>query len=144
MKQRLWPVHCVQHTKGADIVGEIDQSKFDIIVKKGMDSRVEMYSAFTDSFGNLAAGSGSVNIDIGQALKTHHITDVYVVGLAGDYCVKDTALGSAVAGFGTYLIEDAQKCGDPEGWSRAKAELLKGSVAVIDLDSKEARRVLGG
>ncbi|KAI1619728.1 isochorismatase family hydrolase [Exophiala viscosa] len=144
MKQRLWPVHCVQHTKGADIIGEIDQSKIDIIVKKGMDSRVEMYSAFTDSFGNLTAGSGGVNIDLGEALKTQQITHCFVVGLAGDYCVKDTALGSARAGFVTYLVEDAQKCGNPEGWSEVKAELLKGSVAVINSASEEARRVLEG
>lgn len=142
MKQRLWPVHCVQDTKGADIIGEIDRSELDIFVKKGMDSRVEMYSAFTDSFGNLTAGSGGVNIDIGQTLKTQRITHVYVVGLAGDYCVKDTALGAAKAGFVTYLIEDAQKCVDPEGWSGVKTELSQGSVSVIGLGSEEARRVL--
>ncbi|KIV82799.1 hypothetical protein PV11_04878 [Exophiala sideris] len=142
MRQRLWPVHCIQHTKGADIIEEIDQSRFDIIVKKGMDSRVEMYSAFTDSFGNLTAGSGGVNIDVDQVLKTHQITHVYVVGVAGDYCVKDTALGSARAGFVTYLIEDAQRCVDPEGWPAVRAELSHGSVNVISLDSEEARQVL--
>ncbi|KIW19265.1 hypothetical protein PV08_03559 [Exophiala spinifera] len=142
MKQRLWPVHCLQQTKGAEILEEIDLSKVDAIVYKGMDSRVEMYSAFSDSFGNMTAGAGGVNVDLAALLTEQQITHVYVVGLAGDYCVKESALGAARAGFTTYLIEEAQKCVDPSSWSDIKAELSQGSVSLINIDSHESQRVL--
>ena len=142
MKQRLWPVHCVQQTNGAEIIDEIDLSKIDTTVKKGMDSRVEMYSAFSDSFGNMTAGAGGVDLDLADLLKARKITHVYVVGLAGDYCVKDTALGSAKAGFTTYVIEEAQRCVDPTAWPDVKAELSQGSVSLISVESDEGKRVL--
>lgn len=88
MKQRLWPVHCVQGTPGSNIIDEIEMSKVDLLIQKGMDARVEMYSAFSDSFGNMTAGQGGVSEDLESVLKEKGITHVYVVGLAGDYCVK--------------------------------------------------------
>ncbi|KAK7897758.1 NAD(+) salvage pathway protein [Exophiala xenobiotica] len=142
MKQQLWPVHCVQQTNGAEIIDEIDLSQIDTTVKKGMDSRVEMYSAFSDSFGNMTAGAGGVNLDLADLLKAKAITHVYVVGLAGDYCVKDTALGSAKAGFATYVIEEAQRCVDPTAWPDVKAELSQGSVSLVSVESDEVKRVL--
>lgn len=141
MKQRLWPVHCVQGSKGAEIIEELDLSNVRFSVKKGQDARVEMYSAFSDSFGNLTSGAGGVSHDLAKELATEKITDVYVVGLAGDYCVKDTALGSAKAGFTTYLIEEAQKCVDPSTWPDVKTALAEGSVKVVGMDSEEVRRV---
>lgn len=142
MKQRLWPDHCVQQTRGAEIIDEIDQSKFDLIVHKGMDERVEMYSAFTDSFGNLTAGTGGVSHDLAQVLHEKGVTHVYTVGLAGDYCVKDTAVGAAQAGFTSYLIEEAQRCVDSSSWSDIKTSLSVVHVGVISMEGDEVRRVL--
>ncbi|KAL2401467.1 hypothetical protein ABEF93_006360 [Exophiala dermatitidis] len=142
MMQRLWPIHCVQNTRGADIIEEIDLSKVNVNVKKGMDARVEMYSAFSDSFGNLTSGAGGVSLDLASLLHSHNITDVYVVGLAGDYCVKDTALGAAKAGFKTYVIEEGQKCVDPVAWDDAKLALSQGLVSVVSAQGPEVRRVL--
>lgn len=51
-ESRLWPDHCVQHTKGAELIGELDVGKVDRVVEKGMDERVEMYSAFYTPFVN--------------------------------------------------------------------------------------------
>jgi nicotinamidase-related amidase len=142
MKQRLWPIHCVQGSKGAEIVPELDVSNIQFYVKKGQDSNVEMYSAFTDSFGNLTFGTGGVSHDLAKELTAEQVTHVYVVGLAGDYCVKDTALGSAKAGFTTYLVEEAQRCVDPAAWSDVKATLSDGSVTVVSSESNEVKRIL--
>lgn len=142
MMQRLWPIHCVQGTKGADIISQLDVSKVDVFVKKGMDARVEMYSAFSDSFGNLTSGAGGVSLDLASLLHSQNITDVYVVGLAGDYCVKDTALGSVKAGFPTYMIEEAQRCVDPTAWDDVKQALIQGSVSVVHAQGPEVRRIL--
>jgi nicotinamidase-related amidase len=107
MKQRLWPVHCVQGTPGSDIIDEIDMSRVDLVIQKGMDARVEMYSAFSDSFGNMTAGQGGVSHDLESILKEKGITHVYVVGLAGDYCVK---VGSPFFFFSEYVLAVSCAC----------------------------------
>ena len=143
MKQKLWPDHCVQGTTGTDIIDEIDKSRVDLIVQKGMDKRVEMYSAFADSFGNLTGGQGGVSHDLESILKEKQVSHVYAVGLAGDYCVKFTAMDSAKAGFETYVIEEAQRCVDMgQGWADAKSELEKANVRIISMEGDEVKRVM--
>ncbi|KAL1966591.1 hypothetical protein VTN77DRAFT_4002 [Rasamsonia byssochlamydoides] len=142
--QRLWPVHCLAGSPGASIIPEINTEKIDLFVKKGMDPRVEMYSAFSDAFGNLDPPlvRKSVDADIKAQLSTRHVTDVFVVGLAGDYCVKCTAIDAARAGFRSWVIEDGTKCVDPaEGWDKAKAEFKDFGVSVITSDGPEVARV---
>ena len=140
-KQRLWPVHCVQGTSGADLIQEMDTSKIDLMVKKGMDERVEMYSVFADSFGNMTAGSGGVSHDLAGFLKDKGITDVYVVGLAGDYCVKSTAVDAAKAGFETYVVEEGTKCVASQDWNSAKDELKEQNVKIISAHGDELKKV---
>jgi nicotinamidase-related amidase len=141
MKQRLWPVHCVQGTEGAEIVDGLLTEKVDVFVKKGMDSRVEMYSAFTDSFGNVT--SQGVSEDLGQILRDRGISQVYVVGLAGDYCVKYTALGAVkVGGMTVSIIEDAQKGVDPSMWTSEKKKLEEAGIKFVNMDSGEIRELL--
>lgn len=142
MQQRLWPVHCVQNTRGAELVPELDVSKVDLIVEKGSDARVEMYSAFSDSFGNLTAGKGGVNVDLAQVLRDQGVTDVYCVGIAGDYCLSSTALDSAKAGFRTVVIEEAQRCVDPGAWPKIKGSFTSANVELVSQDSDQVRRVL--
>lgn len=141
--QRLWPVHCVQNTPGDQIIPEIGVDKLDLVVKKGMDERVEMYSAFADAFGNTdCVASGGVNIDLTNVLREKGVTDVYVVGLAGDYCVKSTAVDAAKQGFKTWVVAEGTKCVDPEkGWDDAKKELESFQVTVISIDGQEIERV---
>lgn len=142
MKQRLWPVHCVQGTKGAELIDELDVSKVDIFVKKGMDSRVEMYSAFADSFGNLTAGEGGVSHDLAEELKKRGVKSVVVVGLAGDYCVGSTAIDAAKAGFNVSLVEEAQRCVDDAAWQDYKPTLAKKSVKVVSVEHDEIKQFL--
>lgn len=142
MQQRLWPVHCVQNTKGAELLPELDTSKIDLIIEKGSDERVEMYSAFSDSFGNLTAGKGGVNHDLAQVLKDKSISEVYCVGIAGDYCVNFTAADSAKAGFKTYVIEEGQRCVDPNAWSQVKSTLEDAGVIMVGQDSAEVKHLL--
>lgn len=144
MQQRLWPVHCVQGSKGAELVPELDEDSIDLIVKKGSDERVEMYSVFSDSFGNLSAGEGGgVSHDVAKVLREKGITHVYCVGVAGEICVNYTALDAAKAGFTTYVIEEGQKCADPSSWSRVKGGFRSGNVEVVSEQSEQVQRLLG-
>ncbi|KAL1953943.1 hypothetical protein VTO42DRAFT_2021 [Malbranchea cinnamomea] len=143
-RQRLWPVHCVQNSPGAEIIPEIDTNKIDLFVLKGMDERVEMYSAFADAFGNKrCAETGAVNVDLEEELRSRRVTDVFVVGIAGDYCVKYTALDAVVCGFKVWVIEEGVKCVDERaGWDCAKDEMAAAGVRIIHADAPELAAVV--
>lgn len=141
MQQRLWPDHCIQGSKGAELLPELNQDNIDLIVEKGSDERVEMYSAFSDSFGNLTAGEGGVNHDLAKVLREQRVTHVYCVGIAGDYCVNFTALDAAKAGFTTYVVEEAQKCVDPGAWESIRDGFRSGNVEVVSENSDQVQRL---
>ncbi|KAE9982644.1 hypothetical protein EG327_005795 [Venturia inaequalis] len=130
---RLWPDHCIQDTKGAELVPEMDQSKIDVVIKKGMDKRVEMYSAFADPFLEPSVSKSRLE----AILKEKGITHVFCVGLAMDYCVKATALDAAKAGFKTYVVSEGTKAVDASAWSAVEADLKREGVQMIGLDSTE-------
>ncbi|KAL4878390.1 Isochorismatase-like protein [Aspergillus karnatakaensis] len=137
-KQTLWPVHCVQGTPGAKIIPEVDITKFDLFVHKGMDPRVEMYSAFADAFGNQDPSIVSVDANLRAYLTDRGVTDVFVVGVAGDYCVKHTALDAAKAGFQSHVVQDATECVVPGlGWEETLKELALAGVLVVRSDGPE-------
>ena len=74
-----------------------------------------------------------------DTLKEAGITDLFVVGLAFDYCVKHTAMDAAKEGFKTYVIEDATKAvfQDDKALDASRKEMLDAGVHIINLDSKE-------
>ncbi|MFT5915974.1 MAG: nicotinamidase/pyrazinamidase [Flammeovirgaceae bacterium] len=102
LDQVMWPIHCVQDTEGAEFVKELDMSKVDKIFVKGTDLEIDSYSGFFDNGHKKATG-------LGDYLKEKNVKEVFVVGLAADYCVKFTALDSLGLGFKTYLVKDATK-----------------------------------
>lgn len=144
MSQRLWPVHCVQNTKGAELVDGLDIKNIDVCIKKGMDARVEMYSAFSDSFGNLTAGQGGVSQDLAELCKSKHITHAYVVGVASDYCVKFTAIDASKSGLTTVVVDEAVRAVDPNAWNDVKQEFSKHQVRVVTAEDEDVKRVLRG
>ncbi|OJJ59861.1 hypothetical protein ASPSYDRAFT_88756 [Aspergillus sydowii CBS 593.65] len=136
-QQTLWPVHCVQQTSGADIIPELDTTNIELFVQKGMDSRVEMYSAFADAFGNQDPAIVSVNANLRAFLTDRGVTDVFVVGVAGDVCVKYTALDAAKAGFRSHVVQNATACVVPSGWEETMRELISAGVLIVRSDGPE-------
>ncbi len=100
LEQILWPVHCVQGTPGAAFAPGLDTSRVERVFQKGTSPEIDSYSGFFDN-GHLRATG------LGDHLKERGVTDVSVLGLATDYCVKLTALDARRLGFRTVLIEDA-------------------------------------
>jgi nicotinamidase-related amidase len=114
-------------------------AKVDRIVEKGMDKRVEMYSAFSAPFRHpVVEDSGLADV-----LKGVGTTHVYVVGLAADYCVKFTALDSAGDGFETVVVEEGTKPVDPSALDSTKEELAKAGVRFVSIDGDEVAKVKG-
>lgn len=136
---RLWPDHCVQGTKGSELVPELDAGKVDTIVEKGQDKRVEMYSAFADPFKSPCVARSH----LAKTLRDASITDVFVVGLAADYCVKYTAIDSQKEGFRTWVVGDATKAVDPASLNDVHGEYKKAGVSVIGKDAAEIQKVKG-
>ncbi|KAI1404295.1 pyrazinamidase/nicotinamidase [Hypoxylon fuscum] len=137
-ESRLWPVHCVQGTPGAELVGELRAGQVDTVLEKGTDARVEMYSPFYDPF----TSPRVYDSGLARALRDKQVTDVYVVGLAADYCVKNAAIDAAKEGFGTYLVEECTRAVDPSGWPGCKREIEASGAKVVSVDGPEVRRLM--
>lgn len=99
LPQVLWPDHCVEGSPGAALHPELEAEHITRIFPKGTDARIDSYSGFFDNGQRKATG-------LGDYLKGRGVTDVYVLGLATDYCVKWTALDALRLGFKVHLIED--------------------------------------
>jgi len=99
LTQVLWPAHCVQGTSGAEFHAALDASRITRVFPKGTDERIDSYSGFFDNGQRKATG-------LGEYLHKEGVRDVYVMGLATDYCVKWTALDAVRLGFRVHLVED--------------------------------------
>jgi len=100
--QVLWPTHCVQGTKGSEFAHGFDTRKVHKVFYKGTDREVDSYSAFFDNAHLRATG-------LGDFLIENEIDEVYIAGLATDYCVKYTVLDALKLGFKTYIVADGCK-----------------------------------
>jgi nicotinamidase/pyrazinamidase len=94
--QVLWPVHCVQGSKGAEILLPADM--FTKVVQKGKDSKFDSYSGFQDD--------GGAKTEMDQVLKQAGIKTLVVYGIATDYCVKATVMDGLKAGYQVVVIQD--------------------------------------
>lgn len=117
LEQILWPDHCVQGTEGAEFSKLLDVKNIEAIFRKGMDKNIDSYSGFFDN-GKLK-DTGLV-----AYLKGRNIDEVFVVGLAGDFCVFYTSMDALDIGFKTTLIEDATRSINDEDFN-IKTKLLK-------------------
>lgn len=124
--QVMWPDHCVQESCGAALVRGLKTDRINRIFQKGTDEAIDSYSGFFDNGHKKATG-------LADYLKAKGISQVYIVGLATDYCVKFTALDAVGLGFATYLIEDAVKGVDlkPGDVASAIEEMKKAGVVIV-------------
>ena len=99
LPQVLWPDHCVQGTSGAAFARALEMNRVEAIFRKGTDPRIDSYSGFFDNGHRRSTG-------LGEYLRDEGVTDVYILGLATDYCVKYSALDALRFGFATHVIED--------------------------------------
>lgn len=120
----LWPAHCVADTPGAQLLPELDMMRVDRVLDKGRAVDREMYSAFTDPFGESDSGLGAL-------LRREGVTDVYVVGLALDYCVRATAEDAARLGFRTVVLGDATRAVSPDTYEQVVEELKSHGIDVV-------------
>jgi nicotinamidase/pyrazinamidase len=98
--ERLWPDHCIQGSVGADLHRDLDPRPVTCIVRKGFRPMVDSYSAFFENDQKTATGLAGFLGGLG-------IRNVYLGGLAADYCVFFSAMDAVKLGFTVYLLQDA-------------------------------------
>lgn len=125
LPQVLWPVHCVQNTPGAAFAPDLDVSRVARVFPKGTDPEIDSYCGFFDNGHRKATG-------LGDYLRDHGVTEVAVLGLATDYCVKATAIDARNLGFETTLILDGCRGVElaPGDCARAVEEINRTGVRV--------------
>lgn len=120
-----WPVHCVQETNGAEFHPQLESSLIQQVFFKGTLSKDDGYSAYEAS-----------NLDLEKYLKSHEVDELYVVGLATDYCVKASALDAVKRGFKTYVVTDAIAAVnvDPTDSEKAIEEMKRAGIELVTSD----------
>ena len=106
--QVLWPDHCVQGTTGAEFHPSLNTQKTQVIIRKGFRKEIDSYSTFFENDQKTTTG-------LTGYLKQRGITDLFVVGLATDFCVKWSVLDGIDEGFSMHIVKNAVRGIDIEG-----------------------------
>jgi nicotinamidase/pyrazinamidase len=123
--QVLWPDHCVQNLPGASFHSGLDVAGIDAVVRKGVDRDIDSYSAFFDN-GHLR------DTGLAQLLASRGVNEVWLLGLATDYCVRWTALDARELGLACVVVKDGVRAVDlePGDGDRALAELAAAGCVI--------------
>jgi nicotinamidase/pyrazinamidase len=124
----IWPVHCVAGTAGAEFHPDLDVVDEAVVVKKGVEGE-DGYSAFNirDPESGQVSATG-----LADQLRGRGVNGIAVLGLALDYCVKETAIDSVTDGFETTLLADGTSAVNlrPGDGSRAVADIAMSGATV--------------
>ncbi|MBD2715232.1 bifunctional nicotinamidase/pyrazinamidase [Microvirga sp. STR05] len=118
LPQTLWPDHCVQGTPGADFHAALDQHRIEAIFRKGTNPAIDSYSGFFDNGHRKSTG-------LADYLRGRGVTQVYLAGLAADYCVYFSAKDALQEGFEVCFVEDAARAISADGYQQARTDLLQ-------------------
>lgn len=115
-----WPVHCVQETHGAEFHPALADDPRILLVSKGTGD-ADQYSAFDGT-------------DLARRLRERGVKEVWVGGLATDYCVKQTVLDALREGFKVKAVEDAMRAVNlqPGDDTRALEEMRRAGAEIVE------------
>lgn len=125
--QILWPEHCVQDSRGAQFHPDLNTETIHRIFHKGIDKKIDSYSAFYDNAHQRSTG-------LATYLQSQGVEHVYMMGLATDYCVKYSSLDAVQLGFNVYVIKDGCRGVElhPNDIAAAFNEMQHAGVNLID------------
>jgi len=124
-----WPPHCIANTYGADFHPDLKTEKIGLKLQKGTANKDDGYSAFE-----------ATNTSFSDFLRKNNITNLYVCGLATDYCVKASALDAINHGIHTFVITDAIKSVNvyPGDDKKALDEMYRNGCTLVESGELEA------
>ena len=124
--QTLWPDHCVQGTRGAELHDGLELPQAEMVIRKGYRTEIDSYSAFFENDQKTPTG-------IAGYLRERGFQRVFCVGLATDYCVRFSAVDARRQGFEATVIESACRAIDLEGsLAEAKREMTGLGVELME------------
>lgn len=125
INQVLWPVHCLQDHPGAEFASHLNCSLIDRVFRKGSDFQIDSYSGFFDQAKLKSTG-------LSEYLKAEGVTEVVILGLATDYCIKYTAIDALSEGFRTQVVEDGVRAVNlqPEDGVRSLSEMRELGIEI--------------
>ena len=121
-----WPVHCVRGTQGAEFHPGLNIAAVDCFLEKGTALEDDGYSDFE-----------STNLDLADYLHKQAVDELFVCGLATDYCVKETVMDALRHGFATIVLEDCIKAVDvqPGDGKRAIQKMRECGAIILTSDN---------
>jgi nicotinamidase/pyrazinamidase len=122
-----WPVHCVQNTKGAEFHPSLLDDPRITVISKGFDESADGYSGFDGT-------------QLAQMLRDAGISEIWVGGLATDYCVKETVLSGLREGFTVKALGDAMRPVNvkPDDGRKAIEEMSAAGAEILGSQRKAA------
>ncbi|HEY3060500.1 MAG TPA: isochorismatase family protein [Chloroflexota bacterium] len=120
-----WPAHCVAGTSGADFHPALELPASATIVSKGMGETEDAYSAF-----QARDGTGT---PLATLLRARDVKNLYVMGLATDYCVKASAIGGIEDGFNVIVVKDGVRAVNiqPDDGDHAVEEMRAAGAGIV-------------
>ena len=119
----IWPAHCVAGTRGGEIHQDlVPYASEELTFDKGCDKAVEQYSGFE--------GTNNAGQSLGEVLELLDTTDVYVCGIATEYCVRNTCEDLLKAGFKVHLLKDCIAYVDLQGHTKALEEMAAEGISI--------------
>ncbi|MGA2546638.1 MAG: bifunctional nicotinamidase/pyrazinamidase [Rectinemataceae bacterium] len=125
--QVLWSDHCVQGSEGAAFHPGLDTDRASIILRKGMRTRLESYSGFFENDRTTPTGLDGWLRGVGAS-------ELFITGLATDFCVLYTVLDALRLGYKIFVVEDGV-CGfdlPPGGSARAMTAMRRKGATFLD------------
>ena len=124
LDQILWPVHCVQESKGSDFPTTLNIKAINKIIYKGTNSQIDSYSGFHDNGKIRSTG-------LADYLKAKNVTSIDYVGLVTEYCVKFTVFDSIEEGFKSRVILKGIKGINLEESNKALKEMRSKGIDLL-------------
>lgn len=133
IKQVLWPEHCVEGSPGSEFDPRLHSESIHETIHKGTHKEIDSYSTFFDNAHKRSTG-------LAEHLKNEGITDLFLCGVATDYCVLFSALDAVELGFSVHVIEDVCKGVDlKEGdCEKAFAQMLQKGIKLTSFAEVKA------
>ena len=119
----IWPAHCVAGTHGGEIHSDLlPYASEELTFDKGCDKAVEQYSGFE--------ATNSADQSLSEVLELLDTTDVYVCGIATEYCVRNTCEDLLKAGFKVHLLKECIAYVDHDGHLKALEEMASEGISI--------------
>ena len=116
----VWPVHCVQGSRGAEFHPDLIDDPRVTIISKGIDESADGYSGFDGTH-------------LAQLLREQGVEEVWIGGLATDYCVKHTVQDAVREGFEVKALADAMRAVNvnPDDGAQAIEEMRAAGAEIV-------------